>query len=62
MNLAQLLEVMDGTENIIIVDYNNGNTRKKIYGGMKQDVMGLDYSSRVIAVYTVKGIITIGIV
>lgn len=52
MNLAQLLEVIDGAEQVRIKEYN---TQKTLYSGQKADVFGVEYGSKVVAVYTTDG-------
>ena len=59
MNLATLLNVIDGLEEIKIKDTN---TLKSFYEGRKIDVSNVDFNAEVIAVYTVARKINIEIV
>ena len=58
MNLAILLNVIDGTEYITIIHCNN---RKELYKGQKTNVISVDYNSDVTAIYAVDGKIVIEI-
>ncbi len=49
MNLAQLLAAMDGTQHLAIKDYN---TQRTLYDGMCNEVRGVDYGERVLAIYS----------
>lgn len=49
MNLAQLLDVIDGQQHIAIKDYN---TQKTLYEGARTNTYDIDYSARVLAIYS----------
>lgn len=58
MNLAMLLDVIDGLEEIRIKDYN---TLKPVYEGKKYKVKNIDFEAEVVVAYTVAGKINIEI-
>ena len=58
MNLAMLLDVIDGLEEIRIKNYD---TLKPIYEGKKYKVKDINFEAEVVVVYTVAGKINIEI-
>ena len=58
MNLGQLLDKIDGAEQVRIKDYN---TQKTLYFGAVTVVTGVYYSAQVIDIYTTDGVLTIDV-